>query len=147
LALDDLLNNLIGRWSLTGKMGDTALYQEVNAKWALRDLFVEMRCSPVRVGEDGNPDYEALYLIGYDKKTAEYVLHLFDTFGVTSKPFPGIGVRKDNSVRFKFNYEVGPWFNTFTWVPDRRCWKNIITYERKDGIEGTFAVKEMIRIP
>ena len=44
--MDDLLNNLIGRWSLTGKMGDTALYQEVNAKWVLRELFVEMRFSP-----------------------------------------------------------------------------------------------------
>src|SRR5207249_8034184 len=98
-TLDDLLNNLIGRWSLTGKMGDTALYQEVNAKWVLRELFVEMRFSSVRVAEGGNPDYEALYLIGHDEKTTEYVLHLFDTFGVTSKPVPGIGTRKDNTVR------------------------------------------------
>ncbi|TMI33346.1 hypothetical protein E6H28_02110, partial [Candidatus Bathyarchaeota archaeon] len=67
--MDDLLNNLVARWSLTGKMGDTALYQEVNAKWVLRELFVEMRFSPVKAGEGGNPDYEALYLIGYDKKT------------------------------------------------------------------------------
>ena len=63
---------------------------------------------PVRVAEEGNPDYEALYLIGHDEKTTEYVLHLFDTFGVTSKPVPGIGTRKDNTVRFKFDYAVGP---------------------------------------
>ena len=63
---------------------------------------------PVRVVEEGNPDYEALYLIGHDEKTTEYVLHLFDTFGVTSKPVPGIGTRKDNTVRFKFDYAVGP---------------------------------------
>ncbi len=71
-------------------MGDVALYQEVNTKWVLRELFVEMRFSPVKAGEGGNPDYEALYLIGHDKKTGEYVLHLFDTFGVTSKPVPGM---------------------------------------------------------
>jgi len=141
--LDDLLNNLVGRWSLTGKMSDTALYQEVNAKWVLRELFVEMLFSPLRVGEGRNPDYEALYLIGDDKKTGEYVLHLFDTFGVTSKPVPGTGVRKENSVGFRFDYTVGPWFNTFTWDPARRSWKNIITYEQKDGSEGTFAVKEL----
>ena len=129
--MDDLLNKLVGRWSLTGKMGDTALYQEVSAKWALRDLFVEMRLSPIRVGEGGNPDYEALYFVGHDKKTSEYVLHVFDTFGMTSKPVPGIGVREDNSIRFKFDYAVGPWFNTFTWDPDRRSWKNSITYEHK----------------
>src|SRR5436309_604081 len=124
-------------------MGDTALYQEVEAKWVLRELFVETRFSPLRVGEGGNPDYEALYLVGYDKKTGEYVLHLFDTFGVTSKPVPGIGTRKDNTIRFKFDYTVGPWFNTFTWDPGRRSWKNMITYERKDGSEGTFAEKRI----
>jgi len=144
--LDDLLNNLVGRWSLTGKMGETSLFQEVNAKWVLRELFVEMRFSPLRVGEGGNPDYEALYLIGYDKKTSEYVLHLFDTFGVTSKPVPGIGVRKDNAVRFTFAYAVGPWFNTFTWDSTRRHWKNIITYQQKDGSEGTFAEKDLTRV-
>ena len=66
--MDDLLNNLVGRWSLTGKMSDTALYQEVNARWVLRELFVEMRFSPVRVAEGGNPDYEALYLIGTTRR-------------------------------------------------------------------------------
>ena len=131
---------------MTGKMGDVALYQKVHAKWALRELFLEMRFSPLRVGEGGNPDYESLYLIGYDKKTDEYVLHLFDTFGVTSKPVPGVGTRKDNSVRVKFDYTVGPWFNTFTWDPVPRSWRNMITYERKDGSEGTFAVKELTLI-
>jgi hypothetical protein len=144
--LDDLLKNLIGRWSLTGKMGDTSLHQEVDAKWVLRELYVEMRFVPVKVREGGNPDYEALYLVGYDKKTTEYVLHLFDTYGVSSKPVPGIGVRKDNTIRFKFDYSVGPWYNTFTWYPDRKSWKNMITFERKDGREGTFAMKELTPI-
>jgi len=145
--LDDLLNNLIGRWSLTGKTGDTALYQEVNAKWVLRELFLEMRFSPLRVGEGGNPDYEALYLIGYDKKTGEYVLHLFDTFGVTSKPIPGIGVRKDNSVRFRLDYSVGPWFNSFTWDPARRFWKNIITYEQERWKRGNLRGERTLAYP
>ena len=109
-------------------------------------LFVEMRFTPVRIGEEGNPDYEAFYLVGYDKKTTEYVLHLFDTYGVSSKPVPGIGVRKDNSIRFKFDYSVGPWYNTFTWDPDRKTWKNMINYEQKDGHEVTFAMKELTPI-
>lgn len=127
-------------------MGDTAIYQKVEARWVLRETFVEVQCSPTRQGEGGNPDYEALYLMGYDKKAGEYVLHLFDTFGATSKPIPGIGKRQDNSVRFKFDYEVGPWYNTFTWNPDRKSWKNTITYEQKDGLKGTFAEKELIPI-
>jgi len=141
--LDDLLNKLAGRWSLTGKMGDTALYQEVTAKWILRETFLEVHCTPVRVGENGNPDYEALYLIGYDMKTGDYILHLFDTYGVTSKPVPGIGKHKDNAIRFTFNYDIGPWYNTFTWDPNKKSWKNTITYEHKDGNKGTFAEKDL----
>lgn len=144
--LDDLLSKLVGRWSLTGKMGDTSLYQKVDARWILRETIVEMRCTPARVGEGGNPDYEALYLIGYDKKTHEYILHLFDTFGVTSKPIPGTGQRKDNTIRFRFDYDVGPWFNEFTWNPEKKSWKNTITYEQKDGLKGAFAEKELISL-
>ena len=142
-TLDDLLNKLAGHWSLTGKMGDTSLYQKVVARWILRETFIEMSCTPVRIGEGGNPDYEALYLIGYDKKAQEYILHLFDTFGVTSKPIPGIGQRTDNTIRFKFDYEVGPWFNAFTWNPEKKSWKNTINYEQKDGLKGTFAEKDL----
>lgn len=141
--MDDLLNKLIGHWSLTGKMGDTDLYQDVTVKWVLRETFLEVHCIPVRVGENGNPDYEALYLIGYDKKNGEYILHLFDTYGVTSKPIPGIGKRKDNTIQFTFNYDIGPWTNTFSWNPDKKSWKNTIIYEHKDGNKGTFAEKEL----
>jgi hypothetical protein len=144
--LDELLNNLVGRWSLTGKMGESALYQKVEASWILRGLLLQMCFSPLRVGEDGNPDYEALYLIGHDQKTGEYILHLFDTYGVASKHVPGIGQRNDNSIRFKFDYHVGPWFNTFTWDPSRKSWKNVITFTEKDGREPTFAVKELTPI-
>ncbi len=142
--MDNLLQNLVGHWSLTGKMGETSLYQKVEAKWALRDLFLEMRFTPTRVGEDGNPDYEALYLIGHDKKTDEYILHLFDTFAVTTKHTPGLGKREGHSIQFKFAYDLGPWYNIFTWDPDKKSWKNIITYDQKDGTKGTFATKELV---
>jgi hypothetical protein len=75
------------------------------------------------------------------------------TFCISSTPsrdletVPGIGTRKDNTVRFKFDYTVGPWFNMFTWNPAPRSWKNMVTYERKDGSEGTFAEKELIPLP
>ena len=141
--MDDLLDKLVGRWKLQGKMGDSALYQSVTANWVLRGSYLEVLFKPVRVGENGNPDYEAMYLIGHDKKTNEYILHLFDTYPVSSKPVPGIGVRQDNSIHFKFNYNVGPWLNVFTWMPESGSWKNTITYE-KDGKKAMFAEKELI---
>lgn len=124
-------------------MGNSVLYQKVSAEWVLKELFVEMRFASVRVGENGNPDYEAIYLIGHDDKRNEYILHLFDTFGVTSRPTPGLGIRENNSIRFRFDYEAGIWYNTFTWLPASKAWKNTITYEQ-EGKELTFAEKELL---
>ena len=43
----ELLDRLIGRWDLTGQMGETPLRQAVEAKWTLGDLFVEVHCRSV----------------------------------------------------------------------------------------------------
>lgn len=144
--MDELLNRLVGRWSLRGRMGASALYQEVTARWILKGLFVELRFTSVRVGEGGNPDYEAVYLIGHDPARHEYVLHLFDTAGVSSKPVHGVGIREGDSIRFRFDYEGGPWFNTFTWIPPVRSWRNVITHEEQ-GKTVTFAEKELTPRP
>jgi hypothetical protein len=140
--VDDLLNHFIGRWTLEGKMGDVDLHQDVSAEWVLKGLLLQIRFTSVKIGVGGNPDYDALYLVGRDEKTNQYVLHLFDTFGISSRPVAGIGTRKENSISFRFDYDSGPWFNTFSWAPGTGRWSNKITYE-KDGKELTFAVKEL----
>jgi hypothetical protein len=64
--LDEFLNRLTGSWSLIGVMGDKKLFQEAVGRWVLNGLFVELRFRAIRVGEGGNPPYEAIYLIGFD---------------------------------------------------------------------------------
>ncbi len=140
--MDDFLEHLIGRWSVRGRMGDVALYQEATAERVLDDLFVEMRFRSIRVGADGNPDYAAVYLIGREPKSGLYVLSLFDTAGVAAPPVPGLGTREGNSVRFHFEYAGGPWTNTFTWIPTTRSWRHVITHEEA-GKTVTFAQKEL----
>lgn len=145
-TMDELLDRLVGRWSLRGRMGHAELHQEVKARWILKGLFVEMRFESVRIGEGGNPDYEAVYLMGRDEARDAYVLHLFDTAGVSARPVPGIGIREGDSIRFRFDYDGGPWFNTFTWLPARGSWKNVITHD-EGGRTVTFAEKELTPAP
>ncbi len=128
---------------MEGKMGDSVLHQEVVAEWVLHDLMLQIRFSSVRIGEGGNPDYQALYLIGHDQKTHEYVLHLFDTFGVSARPVLGIGERRGNRLSFRFDYDTGPWYNIFDWDSSSGRWKNKITYQEGEK-ELTFAEKELI---
>jgi hypothetical protein len=140
--LDEFLSRLTGGWSLVGVMGDKKLFQKAVGRWVLNGLFIELRFRAIRIGEGGNPPYEAIYLIGYDSKLKNYVLHLFDTFGVTSNPVAGIGKRNGNSIRFEFSYDSGPFINTFTWHPKRRAWTMTLV-SLIEGKTETFARKEM----
>lgn len=140
--MDSFLNKLVGKWNLRGNMGDKALLQKAVGRWVLNDLFLELHFKAVQIGKEGNPPYEAIYLIGYDNKTGDYVLNLFDTFGVTSRPIPGLGKLEGNTIFFVFRYDNGPFINVFTWRPKRRSW-NMLLMSEEEGKKKVFAKKEM----
>jgi hypothetical protein len=142
--MDNFLGNLVGKWNLRGKMGDKTLFQIVAGRWVLNGLFLELRFKAIRVGKEGNPLYEAIYLIGRDEKTGDYILNLFDTFGVVSRPAPGIGKLKDNSIRFVFPLDTGLFTNVFTWYPTKHSWTMLLTSE-EEGKAKVFATKVMTR--
>ncbi len=140
--MDSFLSNLIGRWNLCGKMDDRTLFQKVVGRWVLNGLFLELKFKAVQIGKEGNPPYEAIYLIGRNKKTGDYILNLFDTFGVTSKPVPGVGKLRGNTIRFVFSHHTGPFTNVFTWHPKQHSWTMLLTSE-EEGKTKVFAEKEM----
>ncbi len=140
--MDNFLSNLVGKWDLYGKMGDKTLFQKAIGRWVLNDLFLELSFRAVQIGKQGNPPYEAIYLIGHDKKSGDYVLNLFDTFGVTSKPVPGVGKLRGNTVNFVFSHDSGPFMNVFTWHPKKHSWTMLLASEEK-GKTKVFAEKEM----
>jgi hypothetical protein len=55
------LNNLVGRWKLSGKMGAINLQQDVTARWILNDTFVLMHCRSNTPHDNPIADYEAIY--------------------------------------------------------------------------------------
>lgn len=140
--MDDFLDHLVGNWDLNGRMGDKILLQKAVGRWVLKGLFVELRFRAVQVGKEGNPSYEAIYLIGYDDNAGNYVLNLFDTFGVTSRPVPGLGKRGGNTIRFVFSHDAGPFVNAFTWHPKECSWTMLLTSE-ENGKTKVFAEKQM----
>ena len=140
--MDSFLSNLVGKWNLRGKMGDKTLFQKVVGRWVLNGLFLELRFNATQIGKEGNPSYEAIYLIGFDNKTEEYVLNLFDTFGVTSRPVPGLGKLEGNTLRFVFTHDIGLFINVFTWRPRQHSWTMLFT-SKEEGKTKVFAKKEM----
>ena len=142
--MDRFLDNLAGKWFLLGKMDGKSLFQNVVGQWVLNGLFLELRFEATQIGKEGNPPYEAIYLIGCDSKTGHYVLNLFDTFGVTSRPVPGIGELKGNTVRFVFTYDNSLFVNAFSWHPRQHSWTMLLTCE-EGGKTAIFAKKEMVQ--
>ncbi len=140
----ELLGKLIGAWDLTGRMGETPLHQAVQARWTLGGLFVEVHCQSILDAPPGEKPYEAIYYIGYDSRAQQYVMHLLDTFGVASSRTLGIGRQGNDTIPFVFEYESGPFTNTFTWHPDAEEWTFDLTY-LENGAVRTFATKRMRR--
>jgi hypothetical protein len=110
----------------------------------LGNLYVEMRYRSLLPSPEGTPPYEALYLVGYHAASERYVLHLFDTFGVSLRPVPGVGRREGNTVPFVFQYDRGPFLNRFTWHEDTDTWDHELV-DQADGRAELFATKHLTR--
>jgi hypothetical protein len=143
VRLDDFLDRLSGSWALTGTMGSTELHQSVEARWVLDGHFLQMHLLQEDTPAAGRQPYEALYLLGYDTESDEYVMHLFDTFGASYARTVGIGTRRGNSVEFLFEYPGALFSNTFTWLPESGQWTMHLREKQETGGWKEFATKKM----
>lgn len=127
---DKLLDNLQGRWRITGVIMGHPREMELTAAWALNHqfLFIDEK-DATTVG--GKPGYEAHIYIGYDNASDRYVIHWIDIFGGRVSETLGYGARSGNSVKFVFEYPDGPFHNTFIWNPEERAWHFLL--EQKDA--------------
>ncbi|MGD2058581.1 MAG: hypothetical protein PVI04_07585 [Anaerolineales bacterium] len=141
----DFLNNLVGRWQLTGTMGEIKLRQEILAHWILNDTFLRMHCRSNTSADNPTAEYEAVYHLGYNADEDVIVMHLLDTTEVPTECTVGRGVLEGNRVIFRFDYEDTPFLYTFEYDPTHDRWHLPQTYEQ-DGELKSFAVKEMTRL-
>ena len=142
--MDPFLNNLVGDWLLSGNMGSVALRQVVRGQWVLQGNFLQLKFRQLDADEE---PYEAIYMLGYDKKAGEYVMHLFDTFGTSYARIVGTGSRRGESVAFLFDYPGALFSNTFTWHPERQEWAMNLRQQEEDGGWRPFAQKRLAHRP
>lgn len=114
---DDLISKLEGTWHLNRKIRGTEVQNLVTANWVLNHQFLYVHMKDVKEP----PAYEAIVLIGFIHASKKYVAHWTDTFGGKFSAI-GTGERTANSIEFRFDYPEGPFFNTFTWLPDTQQW-------------------------
>jgi len=131
---DDLLERLVGRWTITRKIRGTEVRNRATARWVLHHQFLELRLEDV-----AKPSaYEAIVLIGYNNADKKYVIHWCDSYGgkFSSR---GTGKRAGDAIAFEFPYEEGPFYNTFTWNRDAGSWTSVMESSGEGGKRVLFA--------
>jgi hypothetical protein len=138
---DEFLDHLIGDWRITRTMHKGTSENTMHAKWVLGHQFVLVHMIDVQ----RPPAYEAIVLIGFDSAKPRYIAHWCDTFGGAYSA-DGLGVRQGDTVEFRFTYDDGPFFNTFTWHPQTRTWTFRGENGRPDGSRELFMEDEASRV-
>lgn len=133
---DKLLDNLVGNWKLTRKIGGQTVENSVKAEWVLNHQFLRLEMKDVKTPAD----YEATIYIGYDNASERYVVHWIDVFGGRFSETLGYGTKPDeNSIKFVFEYPDGPFHNTFTWNNETKTWRFLMETKDKSGKWKVFA--------
>ena len=135
---DDLLDNLQGRWRVTGPVVSKPRELDLTAEWVLNHQFLLVHQKDAAPPE-GKIPYDALIYIGYDNASERYVVHWIDIFGGRVSETLGFGTRAGNSIKFNFEYPDGPFHNTFTWNPETKTWHFFLEQKNTEGKWGTFA--------
>ena len=138
---DDFIDRLAGTWRLTRKIRGREAINSVEARWVLNHQFLQIHLMDAAQP----PQYEALIHVGYSHADKRYVAHWTDTWGGKFSAI-GYGQRSGDSIEFKFQYDDGPFFNTFHWDVARGGWTFRMENVDADGKRTLFA-EDTLRRP
>jgi len=126
---DELLNKLAGQWDLTGKIGNRPVENNFSAQWILNHQFIELNFVDVA----SPPSYIAKVSIGYDCISERYVVHWLDNFGGRFSETLGYGIKKGQTIEFRFEYPDAPFINKFTYDNKNDSWHLHMTTKNDKG--------------
>ena len=136
---DELLENLIGIWELTGVVAGDSVVNTFEARWVLNHQFLQLHYKDVNVPSQ----YEALVYVGFNHQENRYVVHWLDIFGGSYSEILGFGRRENNSITFVFKSSDSLLHNTFKWFPNQQKWVSYIKQQDQDGKWQSFAIQEI----
>lgn len=123
---DDLLDHLVGNWVLAGRIHGQATTHDVVAEWILGHRYLQVHETSREKGAQGQPQYEATVLLGWDEARKQYQCLWLDTTGggaLTARSI-GLGTRSGNAIPFAWKDADGSvsLINTFTYDPTAHAW-------------------------
>lgn len=139
---DPLLDNLIGKWVLTGTIGRKQTTHDVNIRWTLNHQFVEIH-EVSREHENHSPQYEAWVFLGWDSTKDQYIVHWIDVFG-GGFSLKGHGAKQENAIPIVFESREGSFHTTLTFEQSTGTWSWRMDNEQNGNLQE-FARLKMVR--
>jgi hypothetical protein len=135
------LEELLGKWDMTGWMGKKALHYHAVGERVLQGGFLRVHM----IDASADPKYEADVYIGVDPEQHDFIAHWLDRFGAAGARVVGVGKRNNEQMIIVFPYAGGNFRDTFTFSPDSKTWSLLLESQKPDGSWTTFATYSMAR--
>jgi len=135
------LENLVGRWVMTGTIAGQDITHDLEAKWVLGGHYLYFHEVAREQDENGDPAYEARVYIGWDEAGEGLVCLWLDVTGGGGLVPDGFGYGKPVGDRIPFVWGEGSnqqIHNTFTYQRERDRWSWAIDNVR-NGEASNFA--------
>jgi hypothetical protein len=136
---DDLLDQMVGFWDLTGDVRGQPVHERMDSEWILNHQFLRIHTKAVEGA------HERLLYIGYDPVSDRYVAHLLDTFGGRGSETLGYGLRSGDKIQFVFEYPSGPYHYNFLWDSKEKSWQFVLESKDRQGHWMTFSTQNIKR--
>ncbi|HEY6971813.1 MAG TPA: DUF1579 family protein [Candidatus Angelobacter sp.] len=136
---DSLLDSLVGKWVLTGTVGNTPTTHDVEIRWVLNHQFVQIHevSREKRAGSQAEPQYEAIVLLGWDANKKQYVVYWTDVYG-GGFSVRGYAAKMTSSIPIVFKSDDGNFYNTMDYDQSAGTWRWTMDNE-KNGVKEPFA--------
>lgn len=131
---DSLLDHLTGKWVLQGTIAGKETTHDIVSEWVLGHEYVRLHEVSREKDTKGQPAYEAIVFIGWDKPSGEYACLWLDSTGGGGLSAQAIGhaKRSGEKIMFLFKGQDGSIFHTtFAYSKAADTWKWLM-----DGEEG-----------
>jgi hypothetical protein len=144
---DSLLDHMVGQWILNGTIDGIETTHDVEVQWVLAHQYVQLHEISREKNINGDPAYEAIVYIGWDKLLQQYACLWLDvTSGEgLSNGIIGHSKRDKDRIEFLFKFSDRSLFHTtFLWDISSDTWQWLMDGEENGKLQP-FARLKLIR--
>ena len=129
---DPLLDRLTGHWVLSGTIAGKETTHDVAADWVLGHEYVRLHEVSREKKRDGQPAYEAIVFVGWDKNSSQYQclwLDSTDSGGLSGQAIaharrsgdelPFVFKESDGSISFTNTFVYHQESDSWAWIMDK----------------------------